>query len=148
MEKSDPLSFGAKAGLLVDETNARHPAALERELDVVDVEADVMYAGTAPGDEPIDRGVVRRGLQQFDERLAGGEPGNAGTVSVVERNLWKAEDVAVEGKDVVERADGDADMGDPGASTLVKGHGDHARVSGRGGGCSEPVAGHGWSAQR
>lgn len=148
MEEGDALSFRAEPGLLVDETNACLPAALESEFEVVDVEADVMNAGTAPGDEPIDRRVVRRGLEQFDERLAGGEPGNAGTIGVVEWDLWEAEDVAVEGKDLVERADGDADMGDPGASTLVKGHGDHARESGRGGGLQESVADHGWSAQR
>ena len=50
--------------------------------------------------------------EQLDQRLTGGEPGNACSVGVVERDLGQAEDVAIEGEERFERFDRDPDVGD------------------------------------
>ena len=112
MEKGDTLSFGAAARRLVDETDASAAAPFEDGIEIVDDEADVMDAGPALGDELADRRVISAGFEQLHERVAGGETGNARTVSVGERHVGHAEDVAEEGKELVEMAHGDADMCD------------------------------------
>src|SRR2546423_14813452 len=123
MEKGDALSFGAEARGLVDEPDGGSAAALEGGVEVVDDEADVMNAGAAFCDELCDGRVCRGGLEQLDERLAGGETGDTGSVGIIEGHLRHTEDVAIKGNQRVESLHGDADMGDAGA----------ARGTGRGG---------------
>jgi hypothetical protein len=71
-----------------------------------------MDSGAAPGDELADGRFRGIGFEKLDERVAGFEPGDPGTVRILEVDLVQAEQVAVEGKDVVERAHGDSHVGD------------------------------------
>ena len=112
MEEGDTFPLGALAWGLVDQSNTRSTAALERTVEVVDGEADVMDAGTTFGDELADGRIRMVGLEQLDERFAGDEARDAGTVGVVEADFREAEQVAVEGENLVERAHGDPHVGD------------------------------------
>src|SRR5690348_11382719 len=114
MEERDALAFRADPWRLVDEADAGGTAAVERAIEVVHLEADVMDAGPAPGDELADGALRRLALEELDERLAGGQPRDAGAIGVVQRHFGHAEDVAVEGQDLVEGADGDAHVGNTG----------------------------------
>src|SRR5512140_2984473 len=107
MEKRDTFPLGTDARGLVDEAEAGGPTARERTVEVVHGEADVMDARAASGDEFADGRVRGIGFEELDEGLAGFEPGDLRTVRVVEVDLVQAEQVAVERKDVVERAHGD-----------------------------------------
>ena len=122
MQERDPFPFRADTGCVVDEAHAMQPATVERGIKIVYGEADVVHARSSLGDEFADRRVLPGGFEQFDERFAGGEPGNAGAVSVIERHNREAEDVAIEGKARVESAHGDADVGDARAATGISGH--------------------------
>ena len=51
MQEGDSFSLGADARRLVDEPNAVRAAALERAVEIVDGETDVMNARPAFGDE-------------------------------------------------------------------------------------------------
>ena len=62
------------------------------------------------------------GLEQLDEGVSGREADDPGTIGVVERDLGEAEQIAVEGKDLVERAHGDADVGDARGTAGYVGH--------------------------
>ena len=62
------------------------------------------------------------GLEQLDEGVTGGKAGDARTIGVVEWNLGEAEEVAVEGKDLVECAHGDPDVGDARGAAGHVGH--------------------------
>lgn len=112
MEKGDTFPLGTLARHVVDQADTGEAAAFEGTVEVVDREADVMDARASFGDELADwRGrVVRR--EELDERLAGGESGDSGTIGVVEVDRRETEQVAVEGEHVVERAHGDPHVGD------------------------------------
>src|SRR5690242_7953778 len=114
MEEGDTLALRADPRGLVDEADARGAATGEGAVEVVHLEADVMDAGPAPGDELADGAVRRLAFEELDERLAGGQPRDAGAIGVVQRHFGHAEDVAVEGQDLVEGADGDAHVGNTG----------------------------------
>lgn len=62
------------------------------------------------------------GLEQLDEGVTGREASDAGTVGVVERDFGETEQIAVEGKNLVERAHGDSNVGDAGGTTRNVGH--------------------------
>ena len=85
-----------------------------------------MDSGTPFGDELANGAVGRLGLEQLDEGVAGGEPRDAGAVGVVEGNFGEAQNVAVEGQDLVERAHGDAHMGDARRVAGIVSHGECA----------------------
>lgn len=112
MEKSDPLAFGADSGRCVDEPNAGHATALERCVQIVNCEADVMQPRTVSFDKLGDGRVGCFGFEQFNERLASYERSDRGTIHVINGRFWEAEDVAIEWYDLRERAHGDADVGD------------------------------------
>jgi hypothetical protein len=112
MEKGDSFPFRPDAGSLVDEPNACRATPFEGSIEVVDGEANVMYARTAPRDEFSDRGIGALRLQQLDEGFSRLEPRDPGAVRIVEVGLGEAEDVAAEGQEVTEGADGNPDMGD------------------------------------
>ena len=112
MEKGNAFSLGAETRGFVDQADARGPAAGQRTVEVVHGEADVMYARSPFGDELADGRLGTFGLEQLDERLAGFESGDPGTIGVVELDLGKSEKVAVEGEDLVECAHGDPHVGD------------------------------------
>src|SRR5437868_5864440 len=112
MHKCDALSFSANAWSLVDQLDATSSTAIERSVEVVNGEADMMNAWTSLGDEFADWGVVVECFQELDKRFAGGKPGNASSISVIERNVGELQNIAVEGKDLVQRAHRDADVSD------------------------------------
>jgi len=116
MQKSDPLSFGADTWRLVDETDAGGATAREGRVQIVDDEADVMNPRSSFGDELSDWRVRRVGLEQLDECVTGGESGDARSIGIVERHVGQLQHVAIEWKELVEPAHGDADMGDPRAA--------------------------------
>jgi hypothetical protein len=62
------------------------------------------------------------GLEQFDERVTGREADDASSIGIVEWDLGKSEQVAVEGQDLVERAHGDANVGDARSTAGIVGH--------------------------
>jgi hypothetical protein len=81
-----------------------------------------MNAWASFGDELADRRVGIFRLEQLDEGVSGREAGDPGTIGAVEWNLGKAEEVAVEGKDLVECAHGDPDVGDARGAAGRVGH--------------------------
>ena len=89
---------------------------VERRIQVIDHEADVVDSGPAALDEAAHWGLRGGGFQELDHRISGGETDDAGTVGVVERDLGESEDIAVEGHGVVEGTHGDANMCDAGAA--------------------------------
>lgn len=111
MQERDTFPLGAESRRFVDQPNARLAASCERTVEIVDSEADVMDARAAFGDELADGCVRMLGLEQLDEGITGREAGNARAVGVVERDVWETEQVAVEWKNLVERAHGDSDVG-------------------------------------
>jgi hypothetical protein len=116
MEERDTFPFGAEAGCFVDEADACGFATRERAVEIVNREANVVNAGTSFGDELADWRLGGVGLEELNERLAGLHSGNAGAVGIVKRDLRHAEDVAVEGKDLIKCLHGDAHVGDAGGA--------------------------------
>jgi len=112
MQERDAFLFRADSGGFIDESDASGPASLESSVEIVDGETDVMDARTTLLDESCDRRIRRFCFEKLDERLAGGDSGDARAVSIVERDLWEIEDVAVERQNLVENAYRDADMGE------------------------------------
>lgn len=113
MEERDTFPFGSDARRLVDETEAGSAAAVQHALEVIHGEADVVNPGAALRDEPADGRLGRIRLEQFDEGFAGREARDACAVGVCERDGREAEDVAAEGKEVVDRPDRESDVRDP-----------------------------------
>jgi hypothetical protein len=122
MEKGDTFPLGSLAWGLVDQSNTRCTTTLEGIVEVVDGEADVMDAGTSSGDELADGRVRMVGLEQLDERFASGEASDASTVRVIEIDFREAEEIAVEGENLVERAHGDSHVGDASCTARYVSH--------------------------
>jgi hypothetical protein len=118
VEKRDALPFGAGSWFLVDEANAGLATARERIVEVIDREADMMDSRTALRDELRDRRLGALRFEEFDERIASREPGDSGSVRIVERDFWHFEHVAVEREQGVQRLDGDPDVRDPGSASI------------------------------
>lgn len=96
MEKSDPLAFGAHSWRRIDESNARGATALERRVEIVDGEADVMEPRAAFLDKLRNRRIGRFRFEQFNERVASEKSGDVSAVRIFQRRLWEAKDIAVE----------------------------------------------------
>jgi hypothetical protein len=75
-----------------------------------------MNAGAALCDELADGRVGAFGLEELHERVAGANSGDASTVRVVEGLFRESEQVAVQGENVIEGIDGDADVSDTSAT--------------------------------
>ena len=116
MQEGDALAFGAEAGLWVDEDETRRPATGEGVVKVADGEAEVMYAWAALVDELRDGSTGDRRFEKFDQRVAGEEPGDSGTVGVGEFRVVESEDVVEEGPEFGGGAHGEAHVGDGGFS--------------------------------
>lgn len=112
MKERNALPFGTNSGSLINQSNAGGAASFKGGDQVVDAKAHVMDSRAALLYEPADRRIRRFGLEELDERLTGGQASNPGSVGVVQRDLGEPEDVAIEGKDLVEGADRDADVRD------------------------------------
>jgi len=122
MEKRDTFPFGTEPWGFIDEADTRVSAAGERTVQVVDRETDVMDSGTTLGDELADGRIGAVGLEELHERVASGETGDAGTVSVVELDFGEAEQVSVKGENLVERAHGDPYVGNARCTAGIVGH--------------------------
>lgn len=96
MEKSDPLAFGANSRRRIDESNARSATALERRVEVVDGEADMMQPGPAFFDKLRDRRIGRFRFEQFNERIAGEKSGDVSAVGIFQGRFLEAKDITVE----------------------------------------------------
>ncbi len=103
MKEGDAFSFRPEARLLVDEADPSGATACERPLEIVDVEADVMDAWATLGDELADGRLRGFPLEKFNERFAGDESRDAGSVGIIEWSLRHAEHVAVKWQDLLER---------------------------------------------
>ena len=110
MQEGDALAFGAEARRLVDQGETGCTAASNCAVEVVHGKADVMDARAPLLEESRDRGSRTERFEQFDQRLARGEPRDAGAVGVVDGRLAQAEHVAQEGQQVVELPGGDSDV--------------------------------------
>jgi len=97
MQKRDPFLLGADAGGFVDESNTGRTTTRESGVEVVDEEAEVMDSGPTFGHKSADRRFRSVGFEQLDERVAGSEADDRRAVGVVERHVWQAEDVTIEG---------------------------------------------------
>ena len=97
MQEGDALAFGADAGFRIDEDDASGPAAGEGGIEVADGEAEVMDARATLVDELRDGRTGNRGLEQFDQRVAGAVSGDSGPIGIGEHGVFESEDVAKEG---------------------------------------------------
>ncbi len=116
MKEGYALAFGAKSGYLVDESDAVRFALPQRTVKILNGETDVMDPWTSSGDELANRGIGGAGLKKFDQCVSGDEAGDLCAIGVIEGHLDHPEDVAVEGQDLVERFDGETNVGDTGAA--------------------------------
>ena len=122
MQERDTFPLGAEPGRFIDQPNAGLATTLERTVEIVDRKADVMDARAAFGDELADGCVRMLGLEQLDEGVTGRKAGDVRTIGVVERHDGEAEQIAVEWKNVVERAHGDSDVGNARGTAGNVGH--------------------------
>lgn len=131
MEERDALAFGTEAGRVVNEPDTCCAAACEAGIEVVHGKTNVMNTGTSFGDELADGRVGGVGLEQFDQRFSGLQPGDAGTIRVLERDIGQAENVTIEGQDLAKRVNGNAYVGNARGARRLVGHGECAGVMGR-----------------
>ena len=118
MEERDAPALGAGPRLFVDEANAQRAAAGQRAVEIFHREADVMDPGTALRDELSDWRIRRLRLEQLDQRVSRGEPGDASTVRIVERDFGHPQHVTIERDAVGQSIHGDSDVRDRCASGL------------------------------
>ena len=117
MKKRDAFLLGAEAGGFVDEANAGGATTLQGGVDVIDGEADVMDPRPSLGHEAADRRVRGFGFEQFDERVAGGQPDDRSTIGIVQRHFRQVEDVTIEWQDLFKGSDRDTDMRETSSAT-------------------------------
>src|SRR5687767_2215526 len=108
MEKSDSFAFGPHPWGLVDQTDPCAATPLQCSVQIINGEADVVYAGTAFGDELCDWRIGGFRLEQLHQRVSGTKPSDASSVGVFERLTRQPEQVAIQRKGPVESVDGNA----------------------------------------
>ena len=96
MQEGDSLSLRADARFVVDELDAGTAAPIESRVEIVNRKANVMNSRSALRHEACDRGRRIAGLEQLDERVAGGESRDPRAISVRQRHLRETEDLAKE----------------------------------------------------
>jgi thioredoxin 1 len=119
VEKRDTLPLGSDARSLVDETDLRFPTPVERRIQVIDHEANVVDPGAAALDEATDGRFWGNSFEELDERVSSGETDDVGAIGLVEGYFGQSEDVAIEGEGVAERTHGDTDVRDAGARATI-----------------------------
>ena len=123
VEKCNAFSLGTNSRYVVDEPQPRCTASLQGALEVVDGKAHVMYSRAALRDEFANRRIIGDRCEKFDERVTSHEAGDSRSIGIIERRLGQSENVAIEGKDVLEGPHGHPQVGDGGASASRNGHG-------------------------
>lgn len=96
MQEGNSLPFCAKPWDLVDESNAGLAAARKHAFKVVHGKTHVMDTRTAFRDKLSNGRVIRLPLEEFHERFATGDSGNAGTIGVVQGYLWHQQHITQE----------------------------------------------------
>lgn len=119
MKEGNSLPLGADSRCFVDEAEPRGTAARECSVQVVHHEANVVNSGAASRDEASHWTVRAGSFEQLNEGVPGREPDDTRSISVVERDLRQAKDVAIKGKGLAVRANGNADVRDAGAAGVV-----------------------------
>jgi hypothetical protein len=122
VEKGDSLSLRTYAWRVIDQLDSPRSATGERVVQIGDGEADVMDAWAATVDEPRDRRIGCAGLEQFDERVSGGEAGDVSSVGIFERMLIETQEISIEGKQLVDRAHGNSNVRDARSTTSGEWH--------------------------
>lgn len=117
MEKGDSFSLCSQAWFVIDQLDPPRAAAGEGVVQILDGEANVMNAWSATIDESRDRGLGGVGLEQLDERVTGCEAGDVSTVRIRERMLIESEEISIERKQLVDRANGDSNVRDARSTT-------------------------------
>ena len=77
MQEGDAFSLGTNAGLFIDQREAGGSAPREGGVQIIHVEADVVNARPAFVEELSDRRLRFFWLQEFNERIASGEPSSS-----------------------------------------------------------------------
>lgn len=131
MEEGHALSLRPQARDLIHQDDARVAATREGAVEVVDGKAQVMDAGAALVDELGDRGSGLGGLEEFDQRAAGGKARDPGAVGIGEGDLREPEEVLEEGPEGRGRLHGEPDVGDAGTAAGIGWHDGGVRL-GRG----------------
>lgn len=110
MKKGDQLAFRPHPRSFVDQPDTCLPAPLERFVDILNSNANVMYPGASLCQVLADGSVGAVRFEEFDQRFATLDCGNPGTVGVCQWGLGHAEHVSEEGKDSLEGAHGYSDV--------------------------------------
>ena len=122
MEEGDSFSFSAHPRDVVDELNSRAAAALERSIQIVDREADVMQASASLRHEAADGRAGVCCFQQLHERPSGVEPRYARAVRIIQLDLLQAQDVTKKRQAGSQSLYGNANMGNPDSARGCWGH--------------------------
>src|SRR5207247_11146896 len=132
MQERDAAAIGAAAGLLVDQTVAGRPAALERPVEIGHAVADVMDARSASSEELRHGALGVARLEQLDLNVAQREADDRSAIGGFGLPWLQAEDVPVKTQGVGDARHGDADVRDAGAGVrhLARQHNDCVRGSG------------------
>jgi hypothetical protein len=96
MKKGDALSLGSNARPVVHQSYSSVTALLERPIEVVNREADVVDSRTPFFEEPADGGGGRVRLEKLDQRVPGLEAADPGAVAIGQVGLGHSEDIAIE----------------------------------------------------
>ena len=110
MQERDELSLSSHPRLGVYQRYSGGATALERGFEIVNLEANVMYRGTTPRHEFPDWRIVINRFEQLDERSAGIETADPGSIDRRKLPSFHAKDVPVKGKRISDRADRNAYM--------------------------------------
>ena len=115
MQERDSFSFGSNSRSLIDQLHARGTTSIQRPVQIVDDEADVVNARPAARKEFPDGGVVGGRLEQLDQALTGRNGLDARPVGIRQLDRLHPEHVAEKRKLRGNGFQRDAHMSDPGA---------------------------------
>ena len=115
MKESNPLSFSAEPGNLIDELDARETATLQHRIEIVHRKADVMNSGPPSREEFSNRRIGTIRLQQLDKAFPRRDGCYPRAIRILDLDLRHSEDIAEKGELRIDRRECDSNMGDPGA---------------------------------
>ncbi len=112
MQESNSLALRADARDVVNQSSPRGAAALERCVQIIHGEANVMNGGASPGDEPPDWRIRLLRLEQLDNRASSVQSGYPRAVGVGQIDLRQPKNFPVERENFGDGAHRNPDMGD------------------------------------
>ena len=112
MDERHARAVSTGSRYLVDQLHASLAQLGKRRIEVLDPQGDVVQPRSVPVDEPRDRRLGRRGLEQLERRLPHRDEHRAHALRwhVVRRRHLEAQRVAIERQRLVQAADRDADV--------------------------------------